>query len=411
MNCKGDKLLIVGLDIGIFKVVVLVGEYLLGNLIEVIGIGLYELCGLKCGVVVDIELIVQLIQCVVEEVELMVGCEICLVYVLIFGNYVQCKNLLGIVLICDGEVIWGDLDCVFDVVKVVVILVDQKILYVILCEYVLDDLQEGICNLVGMIGVCLEVYVYLVVCVQLVVVNISKCVQCCGLQVDDLVLFLLVFSVVVLIVDECELGVVLVDMGVGIIDIVVFVQGVICYIVLLLIVGDYVINDIVYMLCMLILEVEQIKVCYVCVLVQLVMVEESIQVLLVGDCLLCCMLCYLLVQVVQGCYEEIFEMVQVELCCFGFEELVCVGMVLIGGVLKMEGVVELVEEMLQMLVCVGILQYVIGLGEVVGNLVYVIGVGLLLMGSQIEYSWWLLLLIGCVGSVFKKFKIWFRGEF
>ena len=61
------------------------------------------------------------------------------------------------------------------------------------------------------------------------------------------------------------------------------------------------------------------------------------------------------------------------------------GMVLTGGAAKMEGVVELAEEMLQMPVRVGIPQHVTGLGEVVGNPVHATGVGLLLMGSQIEH--------------------------
>ena len=54
MNRKGDKSLIVGLDIGTSKVVALVGEYSPGNPIEVIGIGSHESRGLKRGVVVDI---------------------------------------------------------------------------------------------------------------------------------------------------------------------------------------------------------------------------------------------------------------------------------------------------------------------------------------------------------------------
>src|SRR5690606_27555103 len=53
MNRKGDKALIVGLDIGTSKVVALVGEYSPGNPIEVIGIGSHESRGLKRGVVVD----------------------------------------------------------------------------------------------------------------------------------------------------------------------------------------------------------------------------------------------------------------------------------------------------------------------------------------------------------------------
>jgi len=95
----------------------------------------------------------------------------------------------------------------------------------------------------------------------------------------------------------------------------------------------------------------------------------------------------------------------------GFEELVRAGMVLTGGASKMEGVVELAEEMLQMPVRVGIPQHVTGLGEVVGNPVHATGVGLLLMGSQIEHPRRPSLPTGRAGSMFKKLKTWFRGEF
>jgi cell division protein FtsA len=54
MNRKGDKSLIVGLDIGTSKVVALVGEYTPNEPIEVIGIGSHAAHGLKRGVVVDI---------------------------------------------------------------------------------------------------------------------------------------------------------------------------------------------------------------------------------------------------------------------------------------------------------------------------------------------------------------------
>ena len=78
MNRKGDKSLIVGLDIGTSKVVALVGEYTPndgrpGTPIEVIGIGSHESRGLKRGVVVDIESTVQSIQRAIEEAELMAG--------------------------------------------------------------------------------------------------------------------------------------------------------------------------------------------------------------------------------------------------------------------------------------------------------------------------------------------------
>jgi cell division protein FtsA len=118
-----------------------------------------------------------------------------------------------------------------------------------------------------------------------------------------------------------------------------------------------------------------------------------------------------LAQAVQARYEEIFEMVQAELRRSGFEQHVRAGMVLTGGAAKMEGVVELAEEMLQMPVRVGIPQHVTGLGEVVNNPVHATGVGLLLMGSQIENPRRPSLPTGKAGSLLKKVSTWFRGEF
>ena len=411
MNRKGDKSLIVGLDIGTSKVTALVGEYAPGEPIEVIGIGSHESRGLRKGVVVDIDSTVQSIQRAVEEAELMAGCEVRSVYASISGNHVQCRNSQGIAPIRDGEVSYGDLDRVLEAAKAVAIPADQRILHAIPRDYVLDDSQEGIRNPVGMTGVRLEVHAHLVVCAQSAAANITKCVQKCGLQVDDLVLSSLASSTAVLTPDERELGVVLVDMGAGTTDIAVFVQGAISHTASLPVAGDKVTEDIAHMLRTPTPEAEQIKVRYACALAQLARAEESIQVPSVGDRPPRRMPRHALAQAVQARYEEIFEMVQAELRRSGFEQLVRAGMVLTGGASKMEGVVELAEEMLQMPVRIGSPQHVSGLGEVVGNPVHATGVGLLLMGSQIENPRRPQLRDGRAFGWMDKVKNWYRGQF
>ncbi|WP_449446517.1 cell division protein FtsA [Thermomonas brevis] len=411
MNRKGDKSLIVGLDIGTSKVTALVGEYAPGEPIEVIGIGSHESRGLRRGVVVDIDSTVQSIQRAVEEAELMAGCEVSSVYASISGNHVLCKNSPGIVPIRDGEVTYGDLDRVLEAAKAVAIPADQRILHAIPREYVLDDSQEGIRNPVGMTGVRLEVHAHLVTCAQSAAQNITKCVQRCGLEVDELVLSSLASSTAVLTGDEKELGVVLVDMGAGTTDIAVFMQGAICHTANLPVAGDKVTEDIAHMLRTPTPHAEDIKVKYACALAQLARAEESIQVESVGDRPPRRMPRHALAQAVQARYEEIFEMVQAELRRSGFEQRVRAGMVLTGGASKMEGVVELAEEMLQMPVRIGIPQHVTGLGEVVGNPVHATGVGLLLMGAQMESPKRPSLPTGKVGGFVGKAVKWFRGSF
>ena len=81
-------------------------------------------------------------------------------------------------------------------------------------------------------------------------------------------------------------------------------------------------------------------------------------------------------------YEELFSLVQAELRRSGFENLVAAGMVLTGGTSKMEGVVELAEEIFHMPVRIGSPQNVRGLTDIVDNPIYSTGVGLLLYGMQ-----------------------------
>ena len=411
MNRKGDKSLIVGLDIGTSKVVALVGEYTPGEPIEVIGMGSHVTHGLKRGVVVDIESTVNSIQRAIEEAEMMAGCEIRSVYASISGSHTQCKNSPGIVPIRDGEVSYGDMDRVLEAAKAVSIPSDQKILHAIAQEYMIDNSQEGIRHPVGMSGVRLEVRAHLVVGAQSAAANIGKCVNRCGLQVDDLILSSLASSHAVLTSDEKELGVALVDIGAGTTDIAVYAQGFIRHTASLPIAGDQVTNDIAHLLRTPTPHAEEIKVRYACALAQLATAEESIQVPSIGDRPPRRLARQALAEAVQNRYEEIFEMVQAELRRSGFEDLVRAGLVLAGGASKMEGVCELAEEMLHMPVRVGIPQYVQGLGEVIGNPVHATGVGLLLAGAQIESPRRPRAVAGRVGGLWSRLGNWFRGEF
>ena len=187
MAKRSDRNLIVGLDIGTSKVVAIVGEIKSDGALEIIGIGSHPSRGLKKGVVVNIESTVQSIQRAVEEAELMAGCEIHSVYAGIAGSHVRSLNSHGIVAIKDKEVVQGDVERVIDAAKAVAIPADQKILHVLPQEYIIDS-QEGIRDPIGMSGVRLEAKVHIVTGADSAAQNIVKCVQRCGLQVDDIVL-------------------------------------------------------------------------------------------------------------------------------------------------------------------------------------------------------------------------------
>jgi len=408
---RTDKNIIVGLDIGTSKVVAIVGEVRQDGEIEIIGIGSHPSRGLKKGVVVNIESTVQSIQRAVEEAELMAGVEIDSVYAGIAGSHVSSLNSHGIVPIKDGEVSHTDVERVIDAARAVAIPADQKILHILPQEFIIDN-QEGIHDPVGMSGVRLEARVHMVTGAVSAAQNIIKCVRRCGLEVEDLILEQLASSYSVLEEDEKDLGVCLVDIGGGTTDIAVFTGGSIRHTAVIPIAGDQVTNDIAVALRTPTQHADEIKLKYACALTQLASPDETIEVPSIGDRPPRRLSRQTLAEVVEPRYEELLLLIQSELRRSGFEDLVAGGVVLTGGSSKMEGLIDLAEEVFHMPVRLGIPQYVTGLVDVVRNPIHATGVGLLLFGHRNrtvrvpEISGG-----GGMKSVWNRMKSWFQGNF
>lgn len=408
MTKKMDKNLIVGLDIGTSKVVAIVGEISSEDDIEIIGLGSSRSRGLKKGVVVNIESTVHSIQRAIEEAELMAGCEIHSVFAGIAGSHIRSLNSHGIVAIRDREVAMSDVDRVIDAARAVAIPADQKILHILPQEFVIDH-QEGIKEPIGMSGVRLEAKVHIVTGAVSAAQNIIKCVRRCGLEVDDVILEQLASSYAVLTEDEKELGICLVDIGGGTTDIAVFTDGAIHHTAVIPIAGDQVTNDIAIALRTPTQHAEDIKVQYACALTQLANPEETIDVPGVGERPSRRLARQTLAEVVEPRYEELFTFVQAELRRSGFEDLIAAGIVMTGGSSKMEGVVELAEEIFHMPVRLGLPQHVSGLADVVKNPIYSTGVGLLLFGRK-QMQEGFSALRGSDG-MWERMKSWFQGNF
>ncbi|MCF6280941.1 MAG: cell division protein FtsA [Candidatus Polarisedimenticolaceae bacterium] len=411
MTKKSERNLIIGLDIGTSKVVAIVGEIMVDGGIEIIGLGSHPSRGLKRGVVVNIESTVQSIQRAVEEAELMAGCEIHSVYAGIAGSHISSLNSHGIVAIRDKEVSQSDVDRVIDAARAVAIPADQRILHILPQEFIIDQ-QDGIREPAGMSGVRLEARVHMVTGAVSAAQNIVKCVGRCGLDVDDLILEQLCSSYAVLSEDEKELGVCLVDIGGGTTDIAVFTGGAIRHTAVIPIAGDQVTNDIAVALRTPTQYAEEIKIKYACALTQLAGCDETIEVPSIGDRPARRLSRQTLAEVVEPRYEELLTLIQAELRRSGFEDLIAGGVVMTGGSSKMEGLIELAEEVFHMPVRLGMPRYVSGLSDVVRNPIYATGVGLLLFGEK-HRSKGVINQLGGQGfsAVWQRMKSWFQGNF
>ena len=379
MNRSVAGRMVVGLDIGTSKIVAIVGELGPEGQLEIIGIGSHASRGLKKGVVVNIDSTVQSIQRAVEEAELMAGCQIQSVFAGIAGSHIRSMSSHGIVAIRDREVFQPDIDRVIDAAQAVAIPADQKILHILPQEFLIDS-QEGIKEPLGMSGVRLEAKVHLVTCAVNAAQNIEKCIQQCGLAVDDIILEQLASSFAVLTDDEKDLGVCLVDIGGGTSDVAIFTEGAIKHTAVIPIAGDQVTNDIAMALRTPTQNAEEIKIKYGCALASLAGENETIKVPSVGEREDRDLSRQALAEVIEPRYEELFTLIQAELRRSGFEDLIPAGIVLTGGTSKMEGVVELAEEIFHMPVNIGKPKSVAGLSDIVRNPIYATSVGLLQYG-------------------------------
>ena len=297
-----------------------------------------------------------------------------------------------------------------DAAQAVAIPADQKILHILPQEYVIDE-QEGVKEPLGMSGVRLEAKVHLVTCAVNAAQNIEKCIRKCGLHVEDIILEQLASGYSVLTEDEKDLGVCVVDIGGGTTDIAVFTDGAIRHTAVIPIAGDQVNNDIAMALRTPTPHAEEIKIKYACALASLAGENETIKVPSVGERPERDLSRQALAEVVEPRYDELFTFIQAELRRSGYEDLIAAGIVLTGGTAKMEGAVELAEEIFHMPVRLGKPKDISGLADIVRNPIYSTAVGLLQYGAKQQSETIVMPAAAGMDGVMGKVRNWIMGNY
>lgn len=411
MAKNNERKLIVGLDIGTSSVTALVGEILPDNQLSIIGVGNHAARGMDKGGVNDLDSIVRCVQRAVQEAELMADCQISSVYLGISGRHIGCQNENGMVSINGEEVTQDDVDNVIHTAKSIPISDERRLLHVLPQEFSIDC-QEDIKSPIGMNGMRMEAKVHLITCANDMARNIEKVVERCGLNIDRLIFSSLASGYAALTEDEKELGVCVVDMGGGTIDLVVYANGAIRHTAVIPVAGNQVTSDIAKIFRTPLNHAEEIKVQYACAQCQLVNMQETIEVASVGGRPARTMSRHTLAEVVEPRYHELFELINEELKGSGLADQIAAGVVLTGGTAKMEGALELAENIFQMPVRLGQPQEVKGLYDYVSDPSYATAVGLLhygiedILGRTRERTG-----TEKVASFWGRLHGWFKGEF
>jgi cell division protein FtsA len=407
---KDYKELVVGLDIGTAKVMVVVAEVLPDGELKLAGLGVAPSSGLKRGVVVNIDATVQSIQQALKEAEFMADCKITNVYTGITGSHIRGINSTGMVAVKDKEVTAADVARVVETAKAINISTDQRLLLVQPQEFVIDgqDVREPI----GMSGIRLEAKVHIVTGAQSAAENIIKCVRRCGLDVDRLMLNPLASSMSVLTDDERELGVALVDIGAGTTDVAIFTNGAIRHTAVIPIAGDLITSDIAMALRTPTKDAEEIKIESGYAKQLLADPDVQVEVPGLGDRTPRMLSRQALAGVIEPRVEEIFSLVQQVIRDSGYEEVLSSGIVLTGGSAVMPGMVELGEDIFLKPVRRGVPQYNSALADMVAQPRAATVMGLLAEASvDRQRGFKVSQKSGSVNSLMDRLKDWFVGNF
>ncbi len=339
--------LIAGLDIGTTRTCALIaelaqdGRHLPG--LKILGVGQARTSGIRGEVVTHIEETTETIRSALNEAELMAGVSADRVWAGISGDHIRAQSSLGVVAVGDEEIVPGDVDRVHEVARAVALPPDRELLHAIPQAYVVDH-QEGIKDPVGMAGTRLETEVYLVTCAASTAGNIRKAVSRAGYRVQQLVLEPLATARAVVTEDEKEVGVAMIDLGAGTTDIAAYYEGKIRHLGILPFGGVTVTNDLVRGLSIPFVEAQRAKEAYGVAFAQLVDPQETVELPGPGPGQKRHVARELIGHIIEQRMDEMLGLIHRELEEQDVLDKLGAGIVLTGGGVALQGVVELAQQ-------------------------------------------------------------------
>ncbi len=378
---------IVGIDVGTSKICTIVGQAGDSRRLQILGVGMVPSRGIDKGVVVNIDEAATAIEASIEKAERASGFRVTRAFVGLAGRHISSLNSRGVVAVQQPEegITRNDLKRAVEAAQVVAGPMQREIIHVIPRSYVIDG-NDGIRDPIGMSGVRLEVETHIVTAEPMAVQNLIRSVERAGVQIEDLVLQPLAAAEAVLSDDDRERGVMLIDIGGATTDVAIFAQGGVWHTGVIPVGGQHFTNDIVYVLHTPQHTAEYLKLRYGSAIAgnppaagdhtdlidtDTLTIGEKQQVSI-----------HLLKQVLQARAEEVIELIIGEARRSGYEGMLPAGIVLTGGGAQLNQFDDLLREMLQLPVRIGVPDGLSGLTDSLDSPAYATAVGLLRWGMR-----------------------------
>lgn len=396
------------IDIGSSQITAAVAEFSENSRIVVRGFGRARSGGLKHGVVIQIDSVVEALLRAVSEANQMADTKLLDPLVSIGGSHLLGQDIRGAVMLNHREVTDVLLTQAMEQVEAQAQVPERAILSVIPRSFTLDS-QHGIRSPQGMTGNRLEAHVHVITGATHVVNNLKKCLRLAGLDTAVLVPSSLAVSQLVL-PDERELGVCIADIGVGTIDLMVISEGAPAWMQVMPMGGGLLTNDLARALKTPLGDAEHLKVQYGYAHASFAPPTDTVQVKKLADRPAENISLQQLAAFLQPRVEEIAEILGERLRQSGRIEEASTGIVLCGGTAALPGIAQVFESMLQCPCRVLKQAYQEGLEGLLQDPANAVLAGLLAYGRDQEVRLkprWL----GTQGSMLNRVRQWIQGNF
>ncbi|MBE0490897.1 MAG: cell division protein FtsA [Sulfurospirillum sp.] len=203
---------ILGIDIGSSKICAIIAEKNDDD-IKILGAGVAKAQGLKKGIITNIELASKSIKNALNDAKRVAGTQYEKVIVSISGAYTKSIDSNGVVNIPNREIGIREITRAMQMADHNANIPNEyEKLHVLPYNFKVDD-QEFIEDPLGMNGARLEVQVHIITTQKSSLSNLEKAVKSAGIEIDNIVLGGYASSIAVLNHDEKELGAAVIDIG------------------------------------------------------------------------------------------------------------------------------------------------------------------------------------------------------
>jgi cell division protein FtsA len=374
--------IIVGLEIGTSKVCAVVGEFSAEGAVNIVGLGQARSRGVRKGEIVDAPLAEEDVRNAIVEAEQMADVEIRSVYLGVTGGHIRGFNNRGVhpIVSADREISDDDVQDVLKNAKTINLPAQNHVVHAIRQHFLVDG-QEGITNPIGMLGSRVEVDVHVVHGHLNRLQNAIRTVKGLQLEVTEIVFTGLASSLALLTNEQKELGALVIDIGGGITDYVVYGDGVIKHVGVLAVGGDHVSNDLAYGLKVPLSRAEQLKLEHGSALVDDAVKGQTITLSNEVGLPLKTINLEHLRRIMSIRLQEIFELIAQDLEQAGLVDYLRSGVFLCGGGARIPQIEKLAEQVLLLPVSLGKTNSISGLKSALDQPEFATAIGLVKFGS------------------------------